>query len=431
MPKKKEPRFKELGVSGLRYGWEGVREEFLRDLQGSKGRKIFHQMEATDPTCGAILFAIAQVVSSADWYVDLDLYSDETRDAAQFVQENLRDMAHSWKSFISGVCSQFIYGWSYFEIVYKKRLGRDASPPSKYNDGKIGIRKLVERPQSTLYGWEFDKEGGIRGMNQTDPNTLKPVFIPIEKSLLFRTQTSRGNPEGRALLVRAYKPWYYLDKFEKIEGIGTERDLSGLPMMKVPVEVFTDSDKSDIFDRCQNLVTNVRRDEMEGLLIPHDSDNPNAYEFTLLSSPGQKQIDISQIIDRKKNEIASVVLADFISLGHETFGSFALGRSKRDIFEIAVMGWLDGIKSVLNSHLVPRLLELNSEFSNLKSYPVINYSIKKVPSLENISRIISSLARAKVDFSQSPDTIDRVLEETGLPPLTHEKLEVETTEEND
>lgn len=431
MPKKERPNFRELGVSGLKYGWEGVREEFLRDLQGSKGRKIFHEMEATDPTCGAILFAITQVVSSANWYVDLDLYSDNTKKAAQFIQENLHDMSHSWKSFISGVCSQFIYGWSLFEIVYKKRLGRDADPPSKYDDGRIGIRKLVERPQSTLDGWKFDGEGGIQAMVQRDPDTYKEIVIPIEKALLFRTQASRGNPEGRSLLVRSYKPWYYLDKIEKIEAIGIERDLNGLPIMKLPVEVFVDSDKSDIYDHCKKVVANVRRDEMEGLLIPYDSDNPNAYEFSLLPSPGQRQFDTSQVIDRKKNEIASVVLADFISLGHETFGSFALGRSKRDIFEIAVMGYLDNIKSVLNSHLIPRLLGWNPEFADLERYPVIGYSIKKVPSLQDIARIVAALARAKVDFSQSPDTINRVLEETGLPPLANEKLEVETTEEND
>ncbi|GAF72168.1 unnamed protein product, partial [marine sediment metagenome] len=370
----------------------------------------------------SIIFAIVSIITSATTHVDSDPSGNE---AAEFVYSNLHDMSQSWQSFISSVCSMFQYGWEYNEICWKKRSGRDADPPSQYNDGRIGIRKLPERGQNTLLNWEFDETGGIQGMWQTNPKTFKPTFIPIQKALLFRTQERKGNPEGQSLLAPAYTSYYRLDHIKTFEGVGIERDLGGTAMMKVPIDVFTDSDKSDVLQQCKNLVANARNDEMSGIVTPYDQDNPLAYEFTLLSSPGTRQYDTTEIINRYKNEIASVVLADFINLGHETFGSFALGKSKKDIFEIAILGFLNNIASVLNAYLVPRILALNPEFSGLKEYPVISLGIAKVPSLQDLARILTALAKAQVNFTTSPDTVNRVLEEAGLPPLVNEEEEAD------
>ena len=152
-------------------------------------------------------------------------------------------------------------------------------------------------------------------------------------------------------------------------------------------------------------------------MLPYDPSAPESYKFELLSSGGKRQFSTSDIINRYKIEILQTVLADFISVGYGATGSYALIRTKRDLFELGVLGILDNIKGVLNAHLIPRLLEINPEFANLKNYPTLEYSIAKIPQLDELSRLISALARAKVDISSNQDAINQVLSEAGLPPI--------------
>jgi len=87
---------------------------------------------------------------------------------------------------------------------------------------------------------------------------------------LFNTDSRRGNSEGRSILANAYTSYYYASKIKPIEAIGIERDLNGLPMLRVPIAIITDPNNAAIYQTCKDLVVNVRRDEQEGLLIPYD-----------------------------------------------------------------------------------------------------------------------------------------------------------------
>lgn len=423
--RRKDVSFNEYGVTGLSRFSGQVTEEFLRELQGASGRNIFKQMSMTDPTCGALLFAIKQMIRSADWEVrpaekDRSKIGEE---AAAFVYESMHDMSVSWSSTISGVCSMFTYGWAWGEMVFKKRSGRNSTVPSKYDDGLISLRKIAFRSQTTLDHWEFDDAGGIKAMWQRDPATGRLYRIPIAKSLLFRTTEETGSPEGRSILANAYLSWYYLKNLREIEGIGIERDLSGIPVLRIPEAVFLDDDKAAQLQQAKDLVSNLRRDEQEGIVLPYNSQYPDAYKIELLGSPGSKQIDVGGVIDRYKAEIAQVVLADFILLGHQNVGSFALARSKRDAFGIAIQGWLDSIAGVFNSHMIPKIIEVNAVFDGIEQYPIIVPKIAVMPSLEEINGLIRSLAFAKFDVTSDVNLVNSILEKYGLPLLSSEQVE--------
>lgn len=420
---KSTPNFSEIGVSGLSRFNGTITEEYLKEIQGDRGRKTLKQMAHTDPTVGALLFAIKQMIRSADWHVRPSKAdkSKDGRDAADFVYECIHDMSRSWPSTISSICSMFTYGWDYREIVYKKRSGRDGEHPSKYNDGLVGIRKLAERSQMTLSKWEFDSSGGIKGMWQRDPQTYETKFIPIEKALLFRPEDETGNPEGRSVLANAYPSWYYVNNLKEIEGIGAERNLVGIPVIRAPIGILQDSDKSSQLSDLKDIVTNLRVDEQMGIILPYDPNNPGAYSIELLSSPGESQYQIDDIIDRYKTEVAQVVIADFILLGHRRVGSFALARAKKDAFGTAIYGWLDSIRGVLNSHMLPRLLRFNPRFVNIPEYPEIVFSIAKVPTLDELSGLVRALAFGGYDITSDKDIMNSILDEFGLPRLSEEQ----------
>jgi len=770
----------ELGLTGLnRYGG-AVREEFVAELKGKKAYKAYREMSDNDPVISAILFAIEQLVRGADWSVEAAEDDEANKRAAEFLEQCMHDMSHSWESLIAEIISFLRFGWSYFEICWKARQGRDVEQTmedpnpatSKYNDGLIGIRKIPIRSQDTLHGWSFDDSGGIRGMTQVAPPRFTPTFIPISKALLFRTTESKGNPEGRSMLRGAYRcysedteiltrsgwigigeaaltdeiltlnpdteemeyqqptelhsydvtdeelfhqigrgidllvtknhnmwvrrahkdqfemieaadvpkrvryrrnggewagcdmhaytlparvedggkriqparkipmdtwlkilgfyiaegcayrkkvgtmqshvyffqnegpnaewlrgvfreaglnwteqvrdggnirftvssiqlyealaplgtshnkyipeeiknlpphrlsvlwdalcrgdgsvcgnadgyegtaiyytaskrladdvseiilkmgdapmirlsspnenkfggpvwvvsrgrtrmksegtivnskhddrsyerytgslfcvtvpnhivyvrrngkscwcgnSWHFKTSIEEIEAIGIERDLAGLPVMHVPFEILTKASNSALKQELEDIIRNVRRDEQEGVLLPYDPENPEAYKFELLSTGGRRQFNTNEVILRYDARMAGVVLADFVMLGHEKVGSFSLATEKRHIFEKAVLGWLDSIAAVFNNHLVPRLFDINAaSFSGVEEYPQIIYSMPHVPTLTEIVEVVAKLSDSGAEIFPDLVLTNFILAQAGLPEISEE-----------
>lgn len=363
---KQTANFSEIGWTGLRYSGGLLLEEFRKELMGDRWVKVAREMSENDDVVGASLTAIEMMVRQVDWSVAPVSESPDDMDAAEFLEGCMGDMSHSWEDFIAEVLSMLPYGWEANEIVYKRRQGQRREPgmSSRFTDGKIGIRKLPIRSQDTRDHWEFDEDGGISALVQRDPNTSKLATIPIEKLLLFRASSHKGSPEGKSVLRRAFISWYYKKQIQKIEAIGIERDLAGYPKGYCPPEWFSANatqDQKNALQAFKDIGTNIRRDEQEFVLIPSmfDENGNRLADFELMSTGGARQFDTNDVILRYDRGIAGSMLADFILLGHEQSGSWALSSDKTDLFAVALGSILDSIAAVLNRHLVPRLFRLN------------------------------------------------------------------------
>ena len=154
-------------------------------------------------TVGAILFAIKMLVRHAVWNIEPGGNSAKDKEAAEFVKQCMHDMQSTWTDTISEILSFLPYGWSFHEIVYKRRNGKSANRNlnSKYTDGLIGWQKLPIRAQDTLFRWEYDDKDNLLGMTQMPPPDYGLLTIPIQKGLLFRTESTKDNPEGRSIDV--------------------------------------------------------------------------------------------------------------------------------------------------------------------------------------------------------------------------------------
>ena len=227
---------KEIGRIGQRRYGGTIYEEFLHELRGTRGIEVYREMSENDDVVGAILFAIEMLVRQCDWNVEPGGDTAKDKEAAEFVESCMHDMQDTWTDTISEILSFLTYGWSFHEIVYKRRMGNTKNPTtkSKYTDGLIGWKKLPIRAQETLYRWEYDNEDNLLGMTQMPPPDFGTYTIPMSKALLFRTKSRKNNPEGRSILRNAYRSWYFKRRIQEIEGIGIERDLAGLPVMHGP-----------------------------------------------------------------------------------------------------------------------------------------------------------------------------------------------------
>lgn len=383
-------KFREYGKTGLfRFNTGWIYEEFLRELQGRKGIEVYKEMSENDDIIGAILFATEMLMRQSKWNIQEASNSQPDMDAAEFVHSCMDDMEETWSDFISEVLSFLTYGWSYHEIVYKRRMGNTKNPEtkSKYTDGLIGWRKLPIRSQDTLWEWQYDDRDNLMGMIQCAPPYYEQVFIPMEKALHFKTKSRKANPEGRSILRNSYRNWYFKRRIQEIEGIGIERDLAGLPVLEAPegTDIWSDEYKEELA-KAENIVRSVRRDEREGIVLG------NGWKFTLTSTGGRRQFDTNQIIERYDTRMAMTVLADFVLLGHQTVGSFALSSDKTELFSVALGAFLDLICEVFNNQAIPRLIDINGEhFKGISNYPKLIHGDIETQDLSKLGEFVSKM----------------------------------------
>ncbi len=407
----------EIGDSGLKRQSGMIFEEALRELQGSRKHVRYTEMGDNDPIIGGILLMIEMLIRQIDMRVNPASESPEDVEKADFLETCRNDMEGSWEEFIAEVTTMFLHGFAPHEIVYKLRNGHqphqldkpvsERLASSKFTDGKIGWKKIPLRGQDTISRWELADNGDIEGLWQIRQSDMKEIFIPITKIILFRTTTKKNNPEGRSIVRNAFRSYFFKTRIENFEGIGVERDLAGLPIVWIPTELLdanASAEEKATLVKFNKMVTNIRRDEQEGIVMPleYDDNGNKVYDLSLLSASGARQFKTNEIINRYDSRIGMSMLADFIMMGHEKVGSFALASSKTNMLTLAIKGWMDCIVGVLNRTLVPQLFLLNGE--SQENLPFFSYGDVETVDLDALGAYVTSLTGAGIDLSGEAET---------------------------
>jgi hypothetical protein len=364
----------ERGTSGLRRAGGYIREDPLVELTGLQGVRKYKEMRDNSPVIGACLYALEMLVRNVKWTISPAGDSAEAKRYAELLKGMLfEDLDMPWALLLSEILSFLPYGWSLFEMVFKRRQGLDPplNPdgtrplPSRFTDGYIGLGKIAPRSQDTLLRWEFDHTGGLLGMHQMDPWMGRHAYLPYEKCLLFRPTSYKNSPEGRSVLRTAYRPFYMVTHIENTEGIGIERDLTGLPVFGTPPQWWlpsaTPTEVAQL-ELVKRLGRNIRQDEQACLVYPlmYDAGGNLLFKFELAAAAGSKAIDTDKIIQRYELRMTQSLLCDLLFLGHEDVGSFALASSKSTTQAMSLGGYLTAVKDEMNRRCIPLLWRLNA-----------------------------------------------------------------------
>lgn len=414
--------FQELGATGLRRSGGFVLEEFLPQLQGTKARQVYREMSDNDPVVGGILLAFNEVMGRLDWHIEKPEDASPADLAAfTFIEEAFSDLEHSWDITLSEILSMLVYGYTVMEVVYKIRGGSSNSPlyNSKYADGKIGWRKFAIRSQDSFLRWQFGEHGEIEAFVQQDITTGMH-YIPMNKAMLFRTSEFKNNPEGISMLRKAYTSWYYKKRIQEIEAIGIERDLAGLPVVYAPQEWFSSTADAGIKSALlsvQSMVTQIKRNETEGVVLPYITDDSNQKMLTLelLSSGGSRSFDTDKIIERYNKMIATSMLADFVLLGQGNVGSFALGSQKLESWQMIVESIAKSICNVFNKQGIDKLLKLNG--MKCDNPPKLVFGSVARSDLASLGTYLDALASAGILSPSDPDLESWARLQADMPPV--------------
>jgi hypothetical protein len=428
----------ERGTSGLHRAGGYVREEPLRELVGIQGVYKYKEMRDNNPVIGACLYATEMLMRKATRSIKPADDSLRCRAYADFVQGVLfEDLDLPWAMQLSEFTSMLPFGWSYHELVFKRRQGLHpealpagpgrldgalgqagsllppAAAPSRFDDGMIGLAKIAPRSQDTLLYWQFDQTGALAGMHQMDPWMGRHCYLPYEKCLLFRPTSYKDNPEGRSVLRTAYRSCYMLDHVSNIEAIGAERDLAGLPSIGTPPQWWSpNASEGELqqLDAIKRIGRNIRADEQACFVYPlhYDANGHPLFKFELLSSAGRRAFDTNEIIKRYELRIAQSVLADIIFLGHEAVGSFALASSKTNLFSMALAGYLRVIEDVINRRVIPLLWRLNALPEDCM--PTLVHGDVESVDLKDVGQFIKDVSDAGFDVADLENHVRRLVE---------------------
>jgi len=339
-------RKKEQGVPGVRQNFGYINDEWDKRLRSVRNRRDTIQQMLDDATITASLKAIDALARSTE--DNLKPADGAPPEVHELVSEEFEAMEGAWGDKLSEILSFIPYGFSLFEIVHRLRP-----------DGRIGWAKWAPRGQETIDRWDYDEDGrDWIACYQVNPNNSRTYRLERDWLLHFVTVSRTQSPEGKSLIRAAFDAWYMTKHIQRIEGIGIERDLSGVPMIKIPVEAW---DKDALRNDWIAVLKSLRVNEEAGILLPSTVDqNGNAeYDFSLVSTSGTRSIDTDKIVDRYKREMMRSLLADWLMLGDEGGGSYALGVSKSDAFASFVQSILDSIADAINQQAIKRLVIAN------------------------------------------------------------------------
>lgn len=365
---RKPPKFFPLGTPGLRRSGSRITYEWLKELQGPKGAKMYREMGDNHTIIGAALWVIELIIRQTQWSIEPAADTPEAREKAVFGKQCIDDMQGGMTGFTTEFLTALQYGWAWMEKTYKLRKGPEFTLPqlrSKHTDGRVGIYRIGLIGQESLHEWVWDDDGQVIAMVQMPPPPDSGMrTIPRSKALHVRFRYRLDNPEGISVLRVAYTSYHRHKTFSFVESVGIERDLAGYPVVEVPPELLESEAVEDqaTVDSFKDLARKIKRDEYEGVVIPAETGmdgNPTGFRLRLLNSGGRRPADVDPVLKRLDSRIAMTLLSEFLLLGQDKVGSNAMHSDKTSLFAAALGAVLDERDRQLNEEVFPELMRLN------------------------------------------------------------------------
>ena len=423
----------DIGYSGTNTRTGIIRgDEILRELKGTSGIKKLTEMRDNDATVGAIMYGTEQILRDVPRIiVPSDKDNPKSVEMAEWLETVFEDMEHTLDDHISEALSFLTYGFAVFEPVYKIRGGPSFVDPkrkSKFTDGHYGIRKLASRAQWTVEKFDVDeKSGDINGVYQLQ-TVGKTNLIPRNKMMLYRTTTVNNDPSGRSILRNAYKSYVFLNTMQNVEGIAVERELNGIPIVRIPSDYLAEDateEQAAVKTMAERIGRDLKFNEQGSIILPSDvwiiddkATTQRLVDVELIASKGTRNISIDPIITRYQHDIARSVMAEFLMLGSSSTGSYALSKSKTDIFLRSVESYINSIYDVINLQLVRPLWELNG--FDIDLMPTVKAGDVAPHDLDALGSYLRNLNGADINLTNQIDIIDAILANAELPPLDKE-----------
>jgi len=234
-------------------------------------------------------------------------------------------------------------------------------------------------------------------------------------------------------LRNAYVSYYRLSHLQEIEAIAIERELNGLPVGRIPSSFLganATSDQKNVRFEMEKILREIKKNEQGFMLLPSELQTDEEGKLStkylvdvqLLSSNGTRDIDVSKAIIRYQQDIARSVMADFVMLGANDRGSFAMSSSKSALFLKALHGYMDNIRGTLKTQLMPQWMEMNG--LPISAAPDISYGVIQSINIDELGTYVQKLAMAGAPLFPDDTLEDHLRSEANLPSSSGEGMPI-------
>jgi len=416
---------KELGVTGLAIVLGKVREDTIKQLQGTNKIKILEEMVKYDPIIGAFNNMYKSMATSVKPKIkpkNSDDFDDKTKEKAEaqtkFIQSVLfEDLNHPFQDSLVNALTTPQYGFSLQEPVFKIRDGKS----SKFNDGLIGLKKLAPRYQGSVYRWlpMFCSNDELNAVQQRHPVTFEYIDIPYERLLHFTHRSLNNSPEGTSLYLNCVNSYLNKKFATDLELIRLERGFDGLLTITGPAPIFDENTKNPNYKALQiwikDTLQNVRNGTNVGIA------HPEFLKVEIKSAGEGNMPDADKIIDRESRNIATALLSDFFLVQQKSGNSAGFTSSKIKVFTNLVKEMLNEYCKVINSKLIPDLIKRN--MMDITLCPELSYTEIADLDLTNLMLFAQSFSKGYIPYSKdlANVTMDRIFGDDA-PHFTDEEI---------
>lgn len=410
-----------LGVPGYTvYGGYITTPETNKDLVGSKKYTKFSEVLVNTAIVGAGVRYFLNLASKASWKVVPADKSPEAEKLAKFVETAMGDMETPWTRIVRRAAMYRFYGFSVQEWTAKRK-----------KNGQILMADIAIRPQSTIDRWELGEHGEVKGVWQMSPQSFKEIFLPRGKIIYVVDDSLSDNPEGIGLFRHIYPHAQRLGVYEKLEGLGFETDLRGIPIARAPLALLkqmvtegkiTKEQEAAWIKTLTDFVSNHIRNLETGLMLdsmPYrttdEKGQPSTqkmWDLELLKGEPTSLTDLANAINRVTRQIAILLGVEQLLLGNDSTGSFALSRDKTNAFFLIIDSTLTELAESFGKDFIGALWRLNGFDPELK--PWFMPEAIKFKDVEQVSKTLQDMASAGAKLTNDDPAVNEVRDLLGL-----------------
>jgi hypothetical protein len=363
-----DPRRQSTGVSGEARGTiappsnattelGSANTEPLRDVVPELGTRRqallkYREMINNDAAVNVSLRSMKVPILGADYFVEPASEAPQDIEISDFVRYNLLEGLNApFLNSLEDILHFFEDGYAVLESVYEQREWvpvRKGANRRRYTM----LRKLAVRPANSIKEFQYDDQGGPRGVVQQARDAkgaVKDVTIPIDKLIIFTFNKRGGNLEGTSILRSSYKHWYYKDVLYRIDAIQKERHGIGVPFIELPPG-YSPDDR----DFALQLVRNIRTNEEAGFVIPPGYDMG-------FKKPEGELVDVLASVEHHNGMIMMNTMSQFLLMGIQDSGGGgrATSGSHQNMYEKSLRFVATLICQYINMFLIPPLVAYN------------------------------------------------------------------------
>ena len=373
---------REMGTSGTAViGGYVFSKEKSSSLLGAQRYRTASEMMCNASIVAAGLRDFLNLLAKPQWTVEAaklpgqDEPTDEAKKLAEFVEEVMGDMQTPWHRIIRRSGLYRFHGFGIHEWTAKRR-----------DDGKTGMSDIEVRPNHTIMRWEVDEGGTVLGAWQTHPTNGRELPLPIGKVIYFVDDTLTDSPEGLGWFRHLVDSHERLANYYRLEGYGFQRDLSGTPIGRAPLQAINEAvtagritreQGNDMIAGLEEFVKLQAKQPNTGFMMDsamYTSQTADGKSITAAPMWGlelltgtQTSLDkIDKAILRTQHDMAYIMGCEHLLLGADGKGSLALSTNKNNRFFLNIESTLADVRTTMDKDYIDPIWRLNGLPDELK-----------------------------------------------------------------